>query len=166
VTLAIGTRNTCVPQRILGRDLFWWQTRTGLLTAAASSRRGRWMRRGEGTVIGQSTGALRRRGVIFRPRLIAAEGTAAVFADGQRLEVDAVVWATGFRRDHTWIRIPDALGDSTIRHRGSVTPVPGLYVLGLPWQRSAGSALIGYVGNDAAQLGGLIRSQAVRGEPG
>jgi putative flavoprotein involved in K+ transport len=89
-----------------------------------------------------------------------------VFADGQRLEVDAVVWATGFRRDHRWIRIPDALGDGTIRHRGSVMPVPGLYVLGLPWQRSAGSALIGYVGNDAAQLGGLIRSQAVRGEPG
>jgi putative flavoprotein involved in K+ transport len=165
VTLAIGTRNACVPQRILGRDLFWWQTRTGLLTAPASSRRGRWMRRGEGTVIGQSTGALRRRGVTFRPRLIAAESTAAFFTDGQRLEVDAVVWATGFRRDHTWIRIP-ALGDGTIRHSGSVTPVPGLYVLGLPWQRSAGSALIGYVGRDAAQLGGLIRSQAVRGEPG
>ena len=28
-TLAIGTRQTPLPQRLLGRDLFWWLTRTG-----------------------------------------------------------------------------------------------------------------------------------------
>ena len=29
--LAIGTRQTPLPQRLLGRDLFWWLTRTGLI---------------------------------------------------------------------------------------------------------------------------------------
>ncbi|SFW87002.1 flavin-containing monooxygenase [Amycolatopsis australiensis] len=152
VTLAIGTHNVCVPQRILGRDIFWWQTRTGLVTAPAESRRGRWMRRGDGTVIGNSRRALRRRGIDFRPRLIEAYGSTAVFADGQATDVDAVVWATGFRRDHTWVGIPDALDGRELRQHKGVTPVPGLYTLGLPWQRTAGSALIGFVGDDAAQL--------------
>jgi putative flavoprotein involved in K+ transport len=31
-----------------------------------------------------------------------------------------------------------------------VTAVPGLYVLGLPWQHSRGSALLGFVKEDAA----------------
>lgn len=152
VALAIGTRNAVVPQRILGRDLFWWQTRTGLITAPAHSRRGRWMRRGEATVIGHSPSALRRLGITIRPRLVAATRTTASFADGQRTDVDAVVWATGFRRNHSWVRIPGALDHGTLRQHEGRTPVPGLYVLGLPWQRTAGSALLGYVGHDAAHL--------------
>ncbi|UMO99971.1 NAD(P)-binding domain-containing protein [Amycolatopsis sp. EV170708-02-1] len=152
VTLAVGTRNACVPQRILGRDLFWWQIHTGLIAAPATSRRGRWMRRGEGAVIGHSRRSLLRRGVTFRPRLLQAHGHIAVFADGQSAHVDAVVWATGFRQDHTWVHIPDALTGGRLRHHGAHTPVDGLYVLGLPWQRTAGSALLGFVGHDAAHL--------------
>ena len=37
VTMAIGTRNVCIPQRVLGQDLFWWQTHTGLITAPAAA---------------------------------------------------------------------------------------------------------------------------------
>ncbi|QWF76811.1 flavin-containing monooxygenase [Amycolatopsis sp. CA-230715] len=156
VTLAIGTRNSCVPQRILGRDLFWWQTRTGLITAPAHSRRGRWMHRGEATVIGHSLRALRRLGITIRPRLVAATRTTASFADGQHANVDAVVWATGFRRDHSWIQLPGALDHGTLRQHDGRTRVPGLFVLGLPWQRTAGSALLGYVGHDATHLAALL----------
>ncbi|WIV59163.1 flavin-containing monooxygenase [Amycolatopsis nalaikhensis] len=152
VALAIGTRNACVPQRILGRDLFWWQTRTGLITAPTTSRRGRWMRRGEGTVIGHTRRSLRRCGISFRVRLRHAHGRTAVFADGTSAEIDAVVWATGFRQNHSWIRIPEAVCGGRLCHRGGVTSTDGLYVLGLPWQRTAGSALLGFVGRDAAQL--------------
>jgi putative flavoprotein involved in K+ transport len=152
VTLAVGTRNACVPQRILGRDLFWWQTRTGLITASTTSRRGRWMRRGEGTVIGHSRRSLRRHGISFRARLLHAHSRTAGFADGTSVEVDAVVWATGFRQDHTWVDVPDALAGGRLRHHDGLTPVEGLYVLGLPWQRTAGSALLGFVGRDATHL--------------
>lgn len=160
VVLAIGSRNTAVPQRPLGRDIFWWQTRLGLVTAPADSRRGRWMRRGEGTVIGTTRRRLRRAGVRLRSRLIAAAGHEVRFADGQvhRLPVGAnVVWATGFRRDYSWIDVPRVLDeDGRLGQDGGVTPVPGLFVLGQPWQRSSGSALIGYVGGDAEHLAGLI----------
>jgi putative flavoprotein involved in K+ transport len=161
VALAIGTRNACVPQRILGRDLFWWQTRTGLITAPATSRRGRWMRRGDGTVIGHTRRSLRRHGISFRARLRQARGRTAVFADGTSAEIDAVVWATGFRQDHTWLDVPDAVVGGRLRHHDGLTPVEGLYVLGLPWQRTAGSALLGFVGRDATHLAQFLT--AVRG---
>jgi putative flavoprotein involved in K+ transport len=38
-----------------------------------------------------------------------------------------------------------------VQQRG-VTPAPGLYVLGLPWMHTRGSALLGWVGEDAAYL--------------
>jgi putative flavoprotein involved in K+ transport len=36
-----------------------------------------------------------------------------------------------------------------LRHRRGVTDVPGLYFLGLTWQHTRGSALIGWVRDDA-----------------
>ena len=41
-------------------------------------------------------------------------------------------------------------------HQRGVTPSPGLYMLGLTWQHTRGSALLGWVGNDAAFLAGQI----------
>src|SRR5438128_7690 len=103
------------------------------------------MRRGEGTVIGVSTRDLRRAGVTLRPRLTHTREDHVVFADDTTQAVSTVIWATGFRRDHTWIRIPEALDDhGHLRHVRGVTPSPGLYVLGLLWQHTAGSALLGF----------------------
>ena len=39
--------------------------------------------------------------------------------------------------------------DGRVRHRRGVTDVPGLYFLGLSWQHTRGSALIGWVKDDA-----------------
>ena len=39
-----------------------------------------------------------------------------------------------------------------LAHTRGVTPSPGLYMLGLTWQHTRGSALLGWVGNDAAFL--------------
>jgi putative flavoprotein involved in K+ transport len=39
--------------------------------------------------------------------------------------------------------------DGRLRHRRGVTDVPGLYFLGLTWQHTRGSALIGWVRDDA-----------------
>ena len=64
--------------------------------------------------------------------------------------MDAVIWATGYRPDYSWIDLPIFDSNGRLRHRRGVTDVPGLYFLGLTWQHTRGSALIGWVKDDAA----------------
>jgi putative flavoprotein involved in K+ transport len=67
--------------------------------------------------------------------------------------IRSIVWATGYRRDTAWLRVPgllDAAGE--VRHRGGVTPAPGLYVLGLRFLRRRSSNFLGGVGADATAL--------------
>jgi len=156
VALSVGTRPRAVPQRPLGRDLFWWLTRTGLLRASVNSRLGRRLRDRE-LVIGTSWRGLRERGVDLRPRLVAASDRTVTFHDGSTTDVAAVVWATGFRPDHGWLDVPGAVVDGRIAHRRGVSSEPGLFFLGLPWQHTRGSALLGFVHEDAAWLAGRLR---------
>jgi putative flavoprotein involved in K+ transport len=148
VHLAVGARQTPLPQRFLGRDVFWWLTKTGVLAKTVESRLGRRLR-GRDTLIGSSPRALRRHGVTMRPRVVGAIGRTIRFADGTELDVDAVVWATGFRPDYSWLDLPVVDSSGQIRHRRGVTDVPGLYFLGLSWQHTRGSALLGWVAEDA-----------------
>jgi putative flavoprotein involved in K+ transport len=63
--------------------------------------------------------------------------------DLTRGEITTVVWATGFRPDHTWLDIPVRDRTGRIRHDGGVvTDAPGLYVLGLPVLRTRASTYI------------------------
>ena len=80
-----------------------------------------------------------------------------------QLEVSGVIWATGFRADHSWLRIPGVHRDGRLVHQRGATDVPGLYFLGLPWQHTRGSALLGFVAADAAHL--AERLAAVRRAP-
>jgi putative flavoprotein involved in K+ transport len=66
--------------------------------------------------------------------------------------VAAVVWATGFRRDHTWIGVPVFDGRGYPMHWRGATSCPGLYFLGLPWQHTWGSGRFEAVGRDAEFL--------------
>jgi putative flavoprotein involved in K+ transport len=149
VYLAVGSKQTPLPQRLLGRDLFWWLTKSGLLDTTVESRLGRKMRHRE-TLIGSSPRELKRRyGVELKPRVVDADRRTVRFEDGSELEVDAVIWATGYRPDYSWIDLPVFDADGRLRHRRGVTDVPGLYFLGLTWQHTRGSALIGWVKDDA-----------------
>jgi len=62
---------------------------------------------------------------------VGASGRTLSFADGTELEVDAVIWATGYRPDHSWIEAAAMDSEGSVRHRRGVTDVPGLYFLGL-----------------------------------
>jgi putative flavoprotein involved in K+ transport len=155
VHLAVGSRQTPLPQRLLGRDLFWWLTKLGVLRKTVDSRLGRRLRERD-TLIGSSPRALRRLGVELKPRVVAASGRTIRFADGSELDADAVIWATGFRTDHSWIELPVHGADGSPRHRRGVSDVPGLSFLGLTWQHTRGSALLGWVKDDAAFIAAQI----------
>jgi putative flavoprotein involved in K+ transport len=158
VHLSIGSRQTPLPQRILGRDLFWYLDKTGLIRKTTASRIGRRME-GRDTLIGSTPRALRRRGVDTHGRAASASGRTVSFDDGTSLAVDAVVWATGFRVDHSWIDVPVFDPNGRVVHRRGVTESPGLYFLGLSWQHTRGSALLGWVKDDAEHLAQKIEAQ-------
>jgi putative flavoprotein involved in K+ transport len=156
VDLSIATTYPMLPQRRLGRDLFWWLTRLGLLRVTVTSRVGQRMSRRD-VVIGTNRKRLERAGVRFRPRLVDADGRTVRFADHSLLEdVGVVVWATGYRSDYAWIHIPGVVREGHVVHRRGVSEVPGLYFLGLSWQHTRGSALLGFVADDAAHLADRI----------
>jgi putative flavoprotein involved in K+ transport len=156
VDLSIATTYPMLPQRRAGRDLFWWLTRLGLMRVTVDSRLGRRASRRE-FIIGTNRKRLERAGVRFRPRLVDAEGRTVRFADHSLLEdVGVVVWATGYRSDYAWIHIPGVVREGHVVHRRGMTEVPGLYFLGLSWQYTRGSALLGFVNDDAAYLADRI----------
>lgn len=63
--------------------------------------------------------------------------------------ITTVIWATGFRRDYSWLHVPGVLRDGELVHDGGVTPAPGLYALGLRFQRRRNSSFLDGVGDDA-----------------
>jgi putative flavoprotein involved in K+ transport len=159
VDLSIGTKMLVLPQRLAGRDLFGWLTRLRLLRVSVTSRPGRRMSRRD-FIIGSSRRRLQVAGVRFRPGVAEAQGRTVRFTDGTTLAAGTVVWATGYRSDYSWIGIPGVVRDGTVIHRRGATDVPGLYFLGLSWQHTRGSALLGFVRDDAAYLASRITTTA------
>ena len=158
VHLSIGSRQTPLPQRILGRDLFWYLEATGLIRKTVESRIGQRMS-GRDTLIGSTPRRLRKQhGVELHGRAVGADGSTVRFEDGSRLEVPGIVWATGFRVDHSWIDVPVFDEGGRAVHRRGVTESPGLYFLGLSWQHTRGSALLGWVKEDAEYIAEHIDS--------
>jgi putative flavoprotein involved in K+ transport len=152
VHLSIGSRQTPLPQRMFGRDLFWYLQATGLIRKTTESRIGRRLE-GRDTLIGSRPRTLRRRhGVHLHGRAVDATGRTVTFADGEKLDVGAVIWATGFRVDHSWIDVPVFDDKGRAVHQRGVTESPGLYFLGLSWLHTRGSALIGWVKDDAQYI--------------
>jgi putative flavoprotein involved in K+ transport len=76
-------------------------------------------------------------------------------------DVSSVVWATGYVRRYPWLRVPvlDARGE--VRHDQGVTPWPGLFVLGLSFQRRRKSSFIDGVGEDAEFIAARIAASPV-----
>ncbi|MCC6773880.1 MAG: NAD(P)-binding domain-containing protein [Gemmatimonadaceae bacterium] len=151
-----------IPRRVLGRDIHDWTwpllSRLTVDTRAGRALRHR-VRRGE-PIVGISA------------RHIAAVGASRVgrvstvldgypVCDDAPIPADVVVWATGYRPDFSWIRLPVLGLDSSPRHEcGVVRESLGLYFVGLCFQTSYMSALIGGVGRDAAHIAERIAGRA------
>ena len=105
VDLPIAAKAPVLPQRLAGKDLFWWLTRIGLMRVTAESRPGRRLRARPDFIIGSSRRRLRAAGVRFRPAVADAEGRTVRFADGTSLNASIVIWTTGYRSDYSWIHM-------------------------------------------------------------
>ena len=158
VDIAVGQKLPTLPQRWLGRDLWWWLETMRVSKIPVSSRLGKRLSQRD-VVIGGGLRELRRHSVGVRPRVVGASGRTISFEGGESAQYDGVVWATGFRTDHSWVDIPEVKDErGQIRHVRGVTQSPGLYLLGMTWQYTRTSALLGWVGIDAAFLAGRIEA--------
>lgn len=66
--------------------------------------------------------------------------------------IRTVIWATGFRPDHSWLDVPVFDRKGRIRHAGGVVEAPGLYLIGMPFLRRRKSSFIDGAGDDARAL--------------
>lgn len=87
--------------------------------------------------------------------------------DGRVLDVANVVWCTGFRHEFDWVEQLTTGDDGWPKERrGVVADLPGLYFVGLKFQSSFTSMLVGGVGSDAAYIARHIADRAtVRARP-
>jgi putative flavoprotein involved in K+ transport len=105
-------------------------------------------------------------GVETVPRVAGVRDGLPLLADGRALEVENVVWCTGFRHEHSWIDVPAFDEDGEPLHeRGVVPSAPGLYFVGLVFQYAVTSDVIPGVGRDAAYVAAHLARAARAGRP-
>ncbi|MCG3646451.1 NAD(P)/FAD-dependent oxidoreductase [Pseudomonas sp. NC26] len=149
VLLATREKIRFFPQRILGLDFHAWLKFTRL-------EHTRWLSDQSTPVLDTGkyrkaldTGRLQRKAMFQQ---VLPEGV--VWPDGTTHQVDALIFATGFRPNLEFLaQLP--VGDQqgrVLQRNGVADQVPGLYFVGLPRQRNFASATLRGVGADAGYL--------------
>jgi putative flavoprotein involved in K+ transport len=98
-------------------------------------------------------------------RTVGMQDGLPVLDDGRVLDVQNVIWCTGFRPDFSWIDVPFEMGDDgyPVQYRGVVDSAPGLYFVGLLFLHSFTSMLIRGTGRDAERVARHIVGQGESG---
>ncbi|WP_342572162.1 NAD(P)/FAD-dependent oxidoreductase [Paenibacillus sp. FSL R5-0749] len=154
VYISIARNITFRPLHIMKRSIFWYFEKLGILRASADRMVGKWLRNQPEYVYGYTLKELMTQGKVnMRPRAINAIDDRILYEDGSETRIDNMIWATGFKRNDSWIDIHTAFDSKgEMIHERGVSPVAGLYYVGLPWQTSRGSALLGWVKYDAQKI--------------
>jgi putative flavoprotein involved in K+ transport len=92
----------------------------------------------------------------FEPTRV--EAAPPLWLDLGRGDIRTVIWATGFRPDHSWLEVPVLDRRGRIRHDGGVVDAPGMYLMGAQFMRRRKSALIDGAGDDARELSAHLES--------
>ncbi|NOQ40114.1 MAG: FAD-dependent oxidoreductase, partial [Anaerolineales bacterium] len=66
--------------------------------------------------------------------------------------IRSVIWATGYKFDFNFVKIPVFDEDGYPLQKRGVTSIPGLYFIGLPFLHTSKSGLLAGVGSDAAHV--------------
>lgn len=154
VLLATGKPRTLIPEFFLGKNVWWWFSKLGVLSAPAESWLGKRMRKADPFPDrDRSLPSLQTRGVEIMPRLVSFTGRAARFEGEQAIDIGSVIWAIGYRDDISWLQVPGATSArGEFLHYEGISPIPSIYYVGRPWQRNRASALISGAGPDAKDI--------------
>lgn len=154
VTIAISHPFKFLPLRFLGKSIFKWLELGGLLYAGTDTKKGRWFKKRNDPIFGYELKRLIAEDKInIKGRVVQVKGNEIVFQDQSKQKYDSIIWTTGFVPFYEWINIEGVISSSGIPiHKRGVSPINGLYFIGLPWQYHRGSALICGVGRDIGRL--------------
>ncbi len=145
------------PQRILGKDFHFWARWTGLDRAPFGISQN-FIQRQLGNVqvidLGGYREALDAGKPDIRQMFTHFTKNGVVWEDGTEEQVDAVIYATGFRPNLDYLQPLNALDENGNPHHllGDSTTVEGLYYVGLSGQTSFASATLRGVGHDAKRV--------------
>jgi len=141
-----------VPHRILNRSIFWWFNAPQLSKISVDSKLVKFLE--YEPIIGTELKPFLKSGRIqVKPRTQSFHAQEIAFADGSKITVNNIIWATGFQFNFHWINISGVLDDRKRPiHRRGISSVKGIYFLGLPWLYRRDSAQISGIGRDAKYL--------------
>ncbi len=160
-----GRENKSLPAKLAGKDIFWWLTKANVLDWSADHLIGRQMvtkgRHFGGLLIGYTLkDIVKGYGLKRLSKVVDYKGEELIFAEGERLRIPNVIWATGYKQDFSWIDLPIYNKSGELRQkRGVVKKVPGLYFSGLKLLHRVGSSLLGSGWKDSRHVVRHIRKK-------
>ncbi|RBP86859.1 putative flavoprotein involved in K+ transport [Cytobacillus firmus] len=160
VTIAVSHSMKFLPLTILGRSIFYWLDKLGLLFAGKDTVKGGWFQKQKDPIFGKELKKyIKIKKIDVKPKVLRVNDIEVLFEDQTRRKFDSIIWSTGFVPSYDWININGVISnEGKPIHKRGITEVRGLYFIGLPWQYQRGSALICGVGLDAEYLLSAILS--------
>ena len=160
VTIISSRMPWFLPKSILNVSSYHWFSAFGVLRASSNSPISRYVhKRGDG-IIGTNVLKLIRNGSIKHivATVVDAAKSNLILSDSSRINVESIIWATGFVPDYPWLKVVGAVTqDSHPIQNGGRSQITGMYWVGLPWQTRLNSGIINGVGHDAQQIVNYIR---------
>jgi putative flavoprotein involved in K+ transport len=150
VTLSTGKSRGLPPGTILGKDIFWWLNKIGILVADKRSVVAKILQRRNPVPCGNFNNRnLKKMGVRIVRKAQDCSGQTVFFEQGESADADVVIWSTGYR-DHTdWLKLPHCINEAGFIEEYGITPEPGLFVLGRKWLSCRASELVMGLPKDA-----------------
>ncbi|WP_165571635.1 flavin-containing monooxygenase [Cytobacillus praedii] len=161
VHLSVGQKFRYFPLTIFKKSSFWWFDKIGILKATNDSWVGEKVRETGDPIFGFDLKKLVEEGKVhLHPRTLSINNKSVKFADNKELDVQNIIWATGFKADYRWIHIEGIMNEAGMPiHNRGITNKKGFYFLGLPWLHKRGSSLLLGVGEDAEFIAQIIESE-------
>jgi putative flavoprotein involved in K+ transport len=159
VHLSAGSNIHYKPLTITGKSIFWYYDKLGLIQSDKASLLGRLVKKQPEQIYGFDLNQKITQGhVHLHPRTIGVDGDEVFFENGSSLVISNIVWATGYKRNDSWILIDGVIDEKEkVIHKAGQSNIDGLFFVGLPWQTCRGSALLGWVKYDAEKIVSAIQ---------
>ena len=157
VTLASREKVRFVRQSTCGKNIYWWERKLGLarIPLGLSQQLSASIMRMGGVIDDGTYRQAMQNGTLIRREMFERFYDRGVqWPNGDRQKVDAVVFATGYLPSVAYLKdIAGALGDSGQPiHRMGISPIQGLYYMGLVGMRNIASATLRGVDADAKAI--------------